>query len=107
MPVGLPEIPYFNNGHYIVEQLHVGKTSGLVTLWQETEVNDSKGTTKQSTLGLYIEIPDQIHLDGGIISFKKVHVGMTVHQVTEVQPRTDERTEQELLNPNNNPNRRT
>jgi cleavage and polyadenylation specificity factor subunit 1 len=85
----------------------VGKTSGLVTLWQETELNDSKGTTKQATLGLYLEIPDQTYLDGGIISFKKIHVGMTVHQVIEVQPRTDERTEQELLNPNHNPNRRT
>lgn len=107
MPIGLPEIPYFNNGQYYVEQLRVGKTTGLVTLWQETELNDSKGSTKQATLGLYIEMPDQIYLDGGIISFKKINVGMTVHQIMEVQPRTDERTEQELLNPNHNPNRRT
>jgi lipoprotein signal peptidase len=34
LQLGLPEIPYFNNGHYIVEPFNVGILSGIVTLWQ-------------------------------------------------------------------------
>ena len=107
LQLGLPEIPFFNNGHYIVEPFNVGDLSGVVTLWQESELNDAKGATKQATLGLYQEAPAQMDIDGGSISYKKVHVGMTVHQAIEVHPRTDDRTEQELLNPKHSPNRKT
>ena len=65
------------------------------------------GATKQATLGLYQEMTGLLDIDGGSISYKKVPVGMTVHQAIEVHPRTDDRTEQELLNPKHSPNRKT
>jgi hypothetical protein len=98
IPLGLPELPFFNAGSFSLSPFKMGKTRGIATLWQEFDnFENTKTSAKQSVLGLYQEVPG-LNIHGGKVTMKKIHVGQTIHHSLEILPKTDDRIEISLLN---------
>jgi hypothetical protein len=98
LPLSFPEVPYVNNGAFLVCSFSCGYVSGLATLWSEhDDGNDSTRANKQSTLELFQETAGCYSQPGSLLSGKSVTVGRTVHASAEFVKRGDDRTEQELL----------
>jgi hypothetical protein len=110
-PLGMPELPFSNNGTYLLAPLIVGDIRGLASLWVESdEMEGVEGlgapgglpasvyeSKKQSTLQLYQEIVGLKTFPGSVTTAKKVHSGVTTHRAIELIARSEDQTEQALL----------
>lgn len=103
LPYNMPELPYINAGSLQLAPFVAGEGQSpcLVSLWQEFDSVDMaagpKSAQKQTTLGLYYEIPDLESVPGSLLSYKKIRAETTVQEAVEVLPNTDDRTECALL----------
>ena len=106
-PLGTPDLPFSNNGAYLLAPLSVGKIQGVASMWVENDdgfppvptglsaaVTESK---KQSTLQLYQEVPGLLSYPGSVTTAKKMHSGVTTHHCVELLARSEDNTEQALL----------
>ena len=104
LPMGFPETPYINCGQQIVVPCTIGRFQGVATLWYEHEDIESLrqpgGTpraVKRASLTLYHSVPALGLFPGASVSVNRVHVGKTVHKFRDLEKRTDDKTEQILL----------
>ena len=106
-PLGTPDLPFSNNGAYLLAPLSVGKIQGVASMWVENDdgfppvptglsaaVTESK---KQSTLQLYQEVPGLLSYPGSVTTAKKMHSGVTTHHCVELLAKSEDNTEQALL----------
>ena len=108
-PIAMPELPFSNSGMYLLTSLRVSGLSGIASLWVESDdievqgpggsISGVAGTNdkKQSTLQLYLEVPNQILYPGSVTSTKRLHSGLTTHRCLELLARSEDSTEQALL----------
>jgi hypothetical protein len=106
MALGFPEVPYINYGHFGLAPLQVGNVCGIATLWFEYEdIETLKNpaamlagkATRIATLEIYEQVKNLELYPGSSMSVKRVVVGKTVHKLKEVLNRTDDSTQQALL----------
>lgn len=113
LPLGMPEVPCINYGHHSLVPFQVGGTNAVAALWFECEdIETLKNhqvasaattaatgtiTNRAATLGIYQQVEGLELFPGGVLSVKRVAVGKTTHRVAEIQNRTDDRTQQALL----------
>eukprot|EP01038_Epipyxis_sp_PR26KG_P004206 gene4206-5980_t len=106
--LGLPELPYTNYGCYVTVPLSINTARAIATLWLEYEDSDSSKFNKMSnnimnrsnrasTLGIYQELPGMSTFPGSSIALKRINAHRTVHKFLEIHKKTDDRTEQALL----------
>lgn len=94
LPLSFPELPYANPGTYTLSSLHVLGMSAIVTLWQETA---SEQTALRRNLGVYYSSADSTIFNDGVAVADKLEVNATVNFISELLPRSDDKTEQALL----------
>ena len=104
LPIGFPETPYINCGQHVVVPCKFGRFQGITTLWYEHEDIESlrqpggiPRSSKKATLAFYQSISSLIHFPGASISVSRVDVGKTIHKFRDLDKRTDDKTEQILL----------
>jgi hypothetical protein len=106
LPLGFPEVPCINYGQHCLVPFQVGAVNGIASLWFEWEDLDylknpaaavANKATRPASLGIYQQVDGLEVYPAGSVSVKRVHVGKTVHGIVEVQNRTDDRTQQALL----------
>lgn len=98
LPLSFPEVPYANAGATVMCPFSCGNIRGIGALWTEhDDGNESSKANKQSSLEIYQENAGCYSLSGGCISGKRLMVGKTVHFSAEFSRRSDDKTEQELL----------
>ena len=104
LPIGFPETPYINCGQHVVVPCNFGGLQGIVTLWYEHEDIESlrqpggiPRSSKNATVAFYQSVSSLIHFPGGSISVNRVDVGKTIHKFRDLEKRTDDKTEQILL----------
>lgn len=108
LPLDFPETPLVNFGCCTALPLFVNDTSILGTLWYEYEDLDTtteiakmhrikNKPLKQSTFGIYRQLPRQIVGAGMNGAMQAVSIEKTVHKCMEIMRLTDNKTEQALL----------
>ena len=122
--LGLPEVPFINYGQHSLAALQVGGVNAVAALWFEWEDLESLKSTltasstastggaaaaaalaaaalaranRAATLGIYQQLGGLELFPGGAVSIKRIPVGKTVHRFAEILNRTDDRTQQALL----------
>lgn len=108
LSLDFPETPLVNFGYCTVIPLFPDDTSLVATLWYEYEDLDTTTETtkhhriknkpmKQSTFGIYRQLPRQMLRAGMQGAVQAVSVDKTVHKCLEINKITDNKTEQALL----------
>jgi hypothetical protein len=91
--LGLPELPFSNTGLYVTASFKLADScNGIVTLWQEDE-----GVLPRRMVSLYQEVPNQLIFPQSQIACKRLETKKTVNHCIEILPKTDDKTEQALL----------
>lgn len=104
--LGLPEVPCINYGHHSLVPFQVGNINAVAALWFECEdIETLKNPqaaaacipNRAATLGIYQQVDGLELFPGACVSVKRIAVGKTTHRLTEIQNRSDDRTQQALL----------
>ena len=116
LPLGFPEVPFINYGQHCITPLQVGSVNAITVLWFEwddleliknpttttttttsTAVAGVNKTTRAATFGIYQQINNIEIYPHSDVSIKRIPVGRTIHRFSEILNRTDDRTQQALL----------
>jgi hypothetical protein len=123
LPLTFPELPYATLGYNIVAPVVLanGAVSGLLTLFVEVKNQSSeafvppppplsaasspqppppsgpKPTMCSGVLGMYREIVSLTSFPGSSVTMKRTMTGRTIHEVMEILPLTDDKSQLDLL----------
>ena len=110
LPLGFPEVPFINYGQHCITPLQVGSVNAITVLWFEwddleliknpttpTAVAGVNKAARAATFGIYQQINNIEIYPHSDVSIKRIPVGRTIHRFSEILNRTDDRTQQALL----------